>query len=115
MAEDEDGIGLIRLERIEIGYGPSPKVIATSERAARLVNRYPDAEAELLRREIARIRSVQIDRIVLGSGAGEILRAAVQTLTGRGHKVVMAAPGFDLFQAMVTHAGRRLASVRMVD
>ena len=114
-AEGADRHGPIRLDRNENAYGPSPKVVATIERAARLVNRYPEAEAELLRREVARIRSVQLDRIVLGSGAGEILRAAVQTLTGRGHRVVMAAPGFDVFQGIVARAGRRLASVRLVD
>ena len=112
-AEVEGGHGPIRLDRNENAHGPSPKVIATIERAARLVNRYPEAEAELLRREIARLHGIQPDRIVLGSGAGEILRAAIHGLAGPGGTVAAAAPGYDVFQSMVIGAGCHLRSVRL--
>ena len=113
LAEVEGGHGPIRLDRNENAYGPSPKVVATIERTARLVNRYPEAEAKLLRREIARTHGIQPDRIVLGSGAGEILRAALHGLAGPGGTVVAAAPGYDVFQSMVIRGGCNLRSVRL--
>lgn len=79
------------------------------------MNRYPEAEAERLRREIARTHDLQPDRIVLASGAGEILRAAIHELAGPEGTVVAAAPGYDVFQSMVIRAGCNFRSVRLND
>jgi histidinol-phosphate aminotransferase len=104
-------LGPIRLDRNENAYGPSSKVIATIERAAKLVNRYPEAETEMLRREIARVHRLQRDQIVLGCGAGELLRVAVHAFAGPRRKVVMAVPGFDSIRSLVHRAGSELTTV----
>jgi histidinol-phosphate aminotransferase len=103
--------GPIRLDRNENAYGPSSKVIAIIERAAKLVNRYPESETEMLRREIARLHRLHADRILLGCGAGEILRVAVHAFAGPRRNVVMAVPGFDSIRSLVHRAGARLTTV----
>src|SRR5204862_5853540 len=73
----ESAAGPIRLNRNENAYGPSAKTIAAMQLAARTANRHPEADADALRAKIAALHRVTQDQIVLGCGAGEILRMAV--------------------------------------
>ena len=93
---------LIRLHRNENAYGPSPAVItAIRESVSGAANRYPDGEAESLRRKIADRHGVAPEQVVLGCGSGEILRMAIDAFA-RPHRTIIAAQ--PTFEGLTVHA-----------
>jgi histidinol-phosphate aminotransferase len=102
----------IRLSRNENAYGPSANVtFAIREVALNSANRYPEVEAEALRGKIAALHSVAPDQVVLGCGASEIMRMAVDAFAGPGKKLVAAVPTCDLIVDFARRAGVEVASV----
>jgi len=88
---------MLRLNRNENGYGPSPRAIrALQEAAATVVQRYSESESEALRRRVASLHGVMPDQIVLGCGSSELLRMAADAFLGARAKVVTALPTFDV-------------------
>ncbi len=102
----------IRLNRNENAYGPSAAVIATMrETALHAAGRYPDLEAESLQRTIAGVHAVAPDQVVLGSGSGEILRAAIEAFVGPRQTLMAAVPTFDLVAGCAQRAGVEVVGV----
>src|SRR5262245_43626054 len=102
----------IRLSANENPYGPAPGVLALMrELDVSAASRYPDVELEALRRNIARHHGVDRERIVLGSGSGEILRAVADSFLQPGRLLVQASPSCP---AIRTHAIRLGAAVAAV-
>jgi histidinol-phosphate aminotransferase len=102
----------IRLCANENPYGPSPGVLALMrELDVNAASRYPDAELDVLRRNIARHHRIDRERVVLGSGSGEILRAIADSFLHSGRLLVQANPGCP---AIRTHAIRIGAAVAAV-
>jgi histidinol-phosphate aminotransferase len=58
------------------------------------VNRYPD-HSDVIGERLAAQHKVELNRVVTGCGSGEILRVAACAFTGRGHKLVTAAPTYE--------------------
>jgi histidinol-phosphate aminotransferase len=98
--------GPIRLDTNQSVYGPSPAALAamrdTPQAAA---SRYPDVEAEALRRRIAAFHRVAAAQVVLGCGSSEILCAAIHAFAGAGSKVVVALPAFEAIGGWIERAG----------
>ena len=69
----------------------------------RAMNTYPDEST--LRSALARLHDVGPDRISIGHGAGELLRAALRAVARR--EVVVAWPGWGHLPALVREAGAR--------
>jgi histidinol-phosphate/aromatic aminotransferase/cobyric acid decarboxylase-like protein len=67
------------------------------------VNQYPDAGP--LRAAIARAHDVDVDRVVVGHGAGELLRAALRAVATA--EVAVLWPGWGLLPQLVSEAGAR--------
>jgi histidinol-phosphate aminotransferase len=106
--------GLIRLHRNESVYGPSASVVATLVDGARYTaSRYPDADADVLRLEIARAHAVAANQVVLGCGSGEILRMAIAAFAGPGKRIVTAVPTFEMVGAYARQAGCEVIGVRL--
>jgi histidinol-phosphate aminotransferase len=104
----------IRLNRNENTYGPSPAVLsAIRDAASAAASRYPDVEAEVLRRKIAALHRVAPEQVVLGCGSSEILRTAIGVLAGPGKKLVTAAPTFEPIGAWAQRAGVEVVGVRV--
>ena len=102
----------IRLHRSESVHGPSPKVIAAIQEAAgHPVSRYPDAEAEALQRRIASLHAVAPERVVLGCGSSEILRAAIDAFAGPQKKLLAALPTFESIHQYARRAGAEVVGV----
>jgi histidinol-phosphate aminotransferase len=102
----------LRLNRNGNAYGPSPEVIAAMQEAAATASfRYPDAEADALRDTIARHHQVAADRVLLGCGSGEVLRAAIDALVGTQKRVIAATPTFELVGQYARRAGAQLVEV----
>lgn len=104
--------GPIRLHRNESRYGPSPKVInAMRDVEAHAAGRYPDDEAEALRRRIASLHGVAPDQVVLGCGSGELLRMAIDAFSGPQKKILAARPTFELIGEYARRAGAEVVGV----
>lgn len=87
--------GLVRLNFNENPYGPGAKVAAAMTRSEAEAMRYPDAEYAELQKEIAALHKVAPERIILGFGSTEVLRAADAAFLGGDKNVVAAAPTFE--------------------
>src|SRR3712207_3284610 len=80
---ETNGRGPIRLNRNENAYGPSRNVIEVMrETALTAASRYPDIEAEALRRTIAGSHRVAPEQVALGCGSSELLRVAIDLFAG---------------------------------
>jgi histidinol-phosphate aminotransferase len=102
----------IRLSRNESAYGPAPaalSVIRDADRGALCL--YPDVETEALRERLARLHHVSSDRIVLGAGATQVLRAAVSTFAGPARAVITAAPACEAIAQAAEAANAPLVRV----
>ena len=104
----------IRLSRNENAYGPSANVTATMREAAlNAANRYPEVEAEALRIRIAALHGVAPEQVVLGCGATEIMRMAVDAFVGSRKSLVTALPTFDLILEFARRAGAEVVPVAL--
>ena len=106
--------GPIRLNRNENPYGPSATVMAAMrEAASAAASRYPDVEAEVLRRKIAGLHRVAPEQVVLGCGSGEILRAAIDAFVGPKEKARDRLPTFESIAGWARRAGAEVVGVRV--
>ena len=86
----------IRLHRNENIYGASPKAIAALREATeRVAKRYPEGEADILQHRIAAMHAISAERVVLGCGSTEILRAAIDAFARPRKRIVIAEPTFE--------------------
>jgi histidinol-phosphate aminotransferase len=118
--------GPIRLNRNESVYGPSAAALAAiRDTVSSAVSRYPDIEADALRRTIAAAHRVAPEQVVLGCGSSEILRTAIEVFAGplalsergeprrvEGHnKLVVALPVFESIPGWAERAGVQVVGV----
>jgi histidinol-phosphate aminotransferase len=89
--------GLIRLNRNENAYGPSPLALAALREGLSDVYRYPDL-TEALQEKLARLHKVKPEQVVLGCGSSEILRMAADAFLKSGKKLISATPSFPLLE-----------------
>ena len=81
---------------------PHPEVVnAATFALRRAVNVYPDDSA--LRAAIAASHDIAPSRVVIGHGAGELLRAALRAVAVGEVEIVW--PGWGLLPSLVTEAG----------
>src|SRR4051794_33459611 len=98
----------VRQDALDLSGGgwyepPHPEVVnAATFALRRAVNAYPDPEP--LRQAIAAAHGVDPGRVVVGHGAGELLRAALRVLA-HGHEVRLAWPGWAPLPRLVHEAG----------
>ena len=92
--------------------GPSPKGHRRDAGRPRTpACRYPDAEAEALRRRIAGLHAVAPEQVVLGCGSGEILRMAIDAFAGPQKNIVAALPTFESIAQYARRAGAEVVDV----
>ena len=109
--ESRTSPGPIRLNRNESVYGPSAAALAAvRDTASSAAGRYPDLEADVLRRTIAARHRVAPEQVVLGCGSSEILRSAIEVFAG-GKKLVVALPVFDAILGWAERAGAQVVGV----
>jgi histidinol-phosphate aminotransferase len=93
-------------------YGPSAAALAAvRDTASSAAGRYPDLEADALRRTIAARHRVAPEQVVLGCGSSEILRSAIEVFAGPGKKIVVALPVFDAIHQWAERAGVQVVGV----
>jgi histidinol-phosphate aminotransferase len=87
--------GLIRLNFNENPYGAGARALAAMTGSEPAAMRYPDAAYSELQKEIAAVHKIAPERVILGFGSTEILRAADMAFLGADKNVVAAAPTFE--------------------
>ncbi|TRD11014.1 histidinol-phosphate transaminase [Erythrobacter insulae] len=100
-----DGRALVKLSANENPLGTSPAAIAALETHRQDASAYPDPDAKELRAKIAAIHGLDPARIVCGTGSGELLTCAVQSLAGPGDEVVFSRYSFSLYPLLAHKVG----------
>jgi histidinol-phosphate aminotransferase len=99
---------LARVEPIDLSattwpeYPPPTVVNAITYAARRGLHRYRDANA--LRSELGHRHEVQVERLVVGDGAAQLLSAAAQALLEPLDELVTPWPSYGLYPAMARRA-----------
>lgn len=75
------------------------------------INRYPDPDARELRSEIAKLRKVNTDHIIVGNGSDELLDLLLRTTTRANQdSVVLCSPTYGMYTVLA-----RLNGLRVID
>ena len=77
--------------------------------------RYPDFPPDGLRRRLARRLRHPRDGILVGNGSNEVLLSAVLATVRRGDRVVVASPGYPVFERLAKLAEARIRRVPLDD
>jgi histidinol-phosphate aminotransferase len=105
-------VPLLDLARAAWAAPPHPEAVNAATFALRgAVNAYPDPAATPLREALAAAHGVNPEQVVVGHGAGELLRGALRALAGRG-EVLVGWPGWRPLPALVREAGGTPVPVR---
>jgi histidinol-phosphate aminotransferase len=105
----------VKLASNESPFPPHPDVVDAIARAATEVNRYPDPEARLLRREIADRHDTDPARIAVSNGSCEILLAAALALCEPDDEILYAWPSFSIYPHLPALSGAREIRVPLAE
>jgi len=86
-------------------FGASPNAVEAFRTVADKLMRYPDANSNDLRDEIARIHELDLDKIICGAGSDELLTLLIHTYAGPGDEVIYSQYGFMVYPIQTTAAG----------
>ncbi len=105
----------VKLASNESPFPPHRDVVAAITQAAADVNRYPDPEARVLRREIANRHDTDPARIAVSNGSCEILLAAALALCEPGDEILYAWPSFSIYPHLPALSGAREIRVPLAE
>jgi histidinol-phosphate aminotransferase len=103
-SKSASGKPLVKLSANENPLGSSPAALAALAEGYVAAD-YPDPDARALREAIAQVHRLDPERIVCGTGSGELLHCAVQALCGPGDEVVMSRFSFSLYPLLAQKVG----------
>ena len=103
-SKSASGKPLVKLSANENPLGASPAAFAALTEMHNPAD-YPDPDARALREKIAEVHGLDPDRIVCGTGSGELLHCAVQALCGPGDEVAMSRYSFSLYPLLAQKIG----------
>ncbi|WP_424927082.1 histidinol-phosphate transaminase [Amaricoccus tamworthensis] len=110
---------VLKLSSNENPFGPSQKAVEAVQRSAPTLNLYPSTDHRDLREAIARVFTVDANRVICGAGSDEILHLLCQTYAGPGDEIVYTEHGFSMYRILGLAAGATPVKVpennRMVD
>lgn len=103
-SKSASGTPLTKLSANENPLGSSPAALAALAESHNPAD-YPDPDARALRDRIAAVHGLDPDRIVCGTGSGELLHCAVQALCGPGDEVLCSRYSFSLYPLLARKVG----------
>lgn len=107
----EQQSAILRLQSNENPNGPVPAAVRAIQASFKECAYYPASLETRVRTALSKAHGVPDERIMLGSGSGEILRLAVQAFCSPTRHLVTATPSFELPE---TYAGVLGIPVRAV-
>jgi len=105
--------GVIRIDSNENPNGPGERVYAVIRSHLSESNRYPVQSEDDLAAAIARVHGILPDNVILGSGSGELLRAAVSAFTSHERALVSPDPTFEAPAAWAKFIGAAVTAPRV--
>ena len=87
--------GMIRIDSNENPYGAGDRVFGVIRRHLSASNRYPVRSEDALTAAIAQVHGIRAENVILGTGSGELLRAAVSAFCSRERALVSPDPTFE--------------------
>lgn len=100
----QDGRPLVKLSANENPLGCSADALAARNHAAH-PSLYPDGDSTVLREAIGRLHGIDPDRLIMGSGSGELLYLAASAYAGPGDEVLFSQYSFSLYDIVVRRCG----------
>ena len=94
---------LIRLAANESNYGASPLARQAFLAASHDLHRYPDGHCQELRHALADYYGLDYERIICGTGSGDLINLIARVYCGSGDSVVYSEHGF-LMYPIASHA-----------
>jgi len=99
-----DGRPLVKLSANENPLGSSAAALAARSQA-QTPALYPDPDATALRAAIGALHGIEPERIVCGTGSGELLTIAASAFAGPGDEVLYVRYGFSLYEIAARRCG----------
>ncbi len=87
--------GMIRLDSNENPYGAGERAYGVIRRHLSASSRYPVRSEDDLAGAIAAVHGIESENVILGTGSGELLRAAVNAFCSRERALVSPDPTFE--------------------
>lgn len=103
-SKSASGAPLVKLSANENPLGSSPAALAALVQG-HVAADYPDPDARALREAIAAVHGLDPERIVCGTGSGELLQCVVQALAGVGDEVLFSRYSFSLYPLLAHRVG----------
>jgi len=115
--EEEKRRALSRVDPLDLSGAawhepPHPEAVnAATFALRRALNAYPDPSGTPIREALAERHGIALDEVVLGHGAGELLRAACAALLRGGGDALVGWPGWQPLPELIEDAGGRAVPV----
>lgn len=103
---------IIKIDSNENPYGPGPAVLEAMTQSFPVANRYYRGGFQLAG-AIAALHGVSRDRVLMGCGSGELLRASALAFTSPTKAAVVAAPTFENIANTTGGLGHPVKEVRV--
>lgn len=100
-----DGRALIKLSANENPLGTSPLAMAALAKSREQAALYADPACHDLRAALGEVHGLEPERIVCGTGSGELLHCAVQAFAGPGDEVLFSRYSFSLYPLIAHKVG----------
>ena len=95
-------------------FPPSPKVLDAISAALGSISRYPDAQCPDVGKIVSARTGIGMDRIVWGNGSEELIKGGIELSANRGDHVVLPAPTFWGYRAMLRAAEVKTSFVNLL-
>ena len=109
-----DGRPLVKLSANENPLGCSPKALAARAEAVHPAL-YPDGDSTALREAIGQMHGIEPNRVIMGSGSGELLYLAASAYAGPGDEVLFSQYSFSLYDIVARRCGAEPVEAKAKD
>lgn len=86
---------VIKMASNENPLGPSPKAVKAIQESLADLNRYPDADASVLRQAIAGQYGVEKQQVITTNGADELITLISEAFLEQGDEIIVPFPSFS--------------------
>lgn len=113
--ERELGRTAIKLASNENPLGPSPKAQEAIRKFLPRLHFYPDGGGFYLRRKLAEIHGLEMNRIILGAGSTDLIELVGKTFLTAGDEAITSESAFYMYRLAVEDMGAGLVLTPMRD
>jgi len=102
---------VVKLASNENPLGPSPKALDAISNFLTELNRYPDANATLLKGAIASYYSLKEQQLIIGNGADELITLLSETFLEPEDEIIVPSPSFSEYDFGANLMGAKVIPV----